>query len=82
MDPCDNYTVIPYDNTTHTDNYDPYNSDYCHSNRPKGWYGIEGNYRLATTPVGPGQCGTSSPYWLKGNLLRVVIILKGTADKV
>ena len=57
---------MAYDNTTHGDYYDPHSTSECMYSYSEGWFRMEGDYNLASSPVVPGQCGSSQPVWMKG----------------
>ena len=67
---CFNATVVPIDYTRDIKYaWKSEGNDICESNdTPPGWYHYDGNHFIPTQPVLSGQCGSSSPIYLQGNV--------------
>ena len=70
IDHCRNASILYNDNTrdiNHT--RQPWEPDNCESQSTMpGWYRYPGYQIIPTQPVLSGQCGSSSPIYLQGNV--------------
>jgi len=67
---CFNASVIYNDHTRDIDHTrQSWEQDNCESQSTMpGWYRYDGNQNIPTQPVLSGQCGSSSPIYLQGNV--------------